>query len=58
MGIEHVIAKGACIARIKMRCLKEQKRKNLWKLNPYYILLIAIYSLFTMLLNSLEGSES
>ena len=58
MGIEHVIAKRACIVRIKMRSLKEQRRNNLQKLNPYYILLTAIYSLFTMLLSSLEGSKS
>jgi len=48
MDIEHIMAKEAYIARMKMRSLKEQ-RNNLQKLNLYYILISAIYSLFTML---------
>ena len=37
MDIEHIIAKEAYVARMKMRRLKEQRRKNLQKLNPYFI---------------------
>ena len=51
MDIEHIIAKEAYIARMKMRSLKEQRRINLQKLNLYYILLSAIY-LFSMLWTS------
>jgi len=58
MDVEHMMVKEACITRIKMKRLKEQSSNSLQKLNPYYILFSTIYSLFTMLLSSLEGLES
>jgi len=58
MHVEHIMVKETYVSRMKMRNLKEQRRNNLQKLNLYYILLTSIYSLFTMLLSSLEVSES
>lgn len=52
MDIKHIMAKEAYIAIMKMRSLKEHRRNNLQKLNLYYILLSAIYSMFIMLLSS------
>lgn len=46
MDVEHMMAKEDCIARINMKSLKEQSSNSLQKLNPYYILLSAIYSFY------------
>jgi len=55
MDIEHIMEKEAYISRMKIRSLNEQRRNNIQRLNPYYILVSAIYSMFTMPLSSLQG---